>query len=136
MTNIEDYKQNLRNLIEQCYDKTIIGKILDILSTSIDKTFSDNINVIESGIEELEMFRKMWGREYNNATYFIATGYEKIFRKLPDESSMKLNVANKAITEFESYLQKESFLNNNELRQKCQIEESINKLEEYITKHS
>lgn len=135
MTDLESYKQNLRILIEQCSDKTIIGKILDILDSSINKTFSDNIIEIEEGVSELELFRKMWGREYHTATFFIANGYEKIFDKLPDECSEKLNIADKSISEFKSYIQKDSFLNNNKLQQKSLIAGSINRLEDYITRH-
>ncbi len=136
MTNLESYKQNLRILIEQCSDKTIICKILDILDSSINKTFSDDINEIKQGVGELELFRKMWGNEYHTATFFIANGYEKIFDKLPDECSEKLNIADKAISEFKSYIQKDSFLVKNKLQQKSLIEESINRLKDYITKHS
>ncbi len=120
MTDIEIYKQKLQNLINKCRDKDIIVEILNILESSINKTFSRDEKIITQGIKELEEFRVMWGREYDTATFFIANAYENIFHKLPKVSPEKIETAQKAVSEYKR------------LRIKDNIGKSISKLEDYI----
>lgn len=99
MTNIETYKEKLQQLIIQNHVKTIVVQILDILESSINKTLSINEDEVEQGIEELIEFRKMWGKEYDVATFFIAYAYEIKFYK--DTSK---NMGELAISEYEKVL--------------------------------
>ena len=120
MTDIETYKQKLQNLINKCRDKDIIVEILNILESSINKTFSRDEKIITQGINELEAFRVMWGREYDTATFFIANAYESKFQKLSNGSTEKVETAKKAVSEY------------HKLQTKDNIVESISVLEDYI----
>ena len=93
-----EYENQLNELISKV-DRNTIVQILNILDDSINKTLSDQINTKQEGIEKLKIFRKLWGREFDTATFFIASAYEDIFRKSKDITE-KIDAATNARDEY------------------------------------
>jgi effector-binding domain-containing protein len=102
-----DYENQLNELISKV-NKDIIVQILDILDKSINKTLSGQNATKKEGIEELKIFRQMWNREFDTATFFIASAYEDIFRKRKDITE-KIDAATNARDEYKKIIHFEKY---------------------------